>query len=382
MYSISEFGWMIRDERRMQAYDQALRAAVKPGCVVLDLGCGAGIFALLACKYGAGKVYAIEPNDSIILARKFADANGYSDRIEFIQALSQDVSLSEKADVIVADLRGMLPLYDGNIESMIDARDRFLAPGGRLIPLKDTMYAAVFSSEASYREVEFPWLKNDYDLDLTAGFSFVTNSWIKKMTPDFQLCSNARVWGEIHYPSASETSLKGQVKLDIQSDGIAHGISIWFDAEIAEGFGFSCSPEQERLVYGSAQLAWPKPVYLYSGDKVLLTIEARKMSGEYVWRWESDLYCAPNIETPLESFRQSSFLGKLISPQHLKKYAKDHMPDINLMGLVEARALKLMNGKHSLGEIALELSRSFPEHYADPQTALDYISELSGRFSK
>ncbi len=68
-------------------------------------------YALLACKFGAKKVYAIEPNDAIDLARALTEANGFAGRIEFIQGISTTITLPERADVIVSDLRGSVPLF-------------------------------------------------------------------------------------------------------------------------------------------------------------------------------------------------------------------------------------------------------------------------------
>src|SRR5712692_2722385 len=106
---------MIADHVRMGAYAQALREAIRPGAVVVDIGCGTGILSLLACQRGARRVYAIEPDASIELARTVARDNGYADRIVFLQDRSLRVSLPERADVIVSDLRGRLPLSGGNL---------------------------------------------------------------------------------------------------------------------------------------------------------------------------------------------------------------------------------------------------------------------------
>jgi type I protein arginine methyltransferase len=57
------------------------------------------------------RVYAIEPGNIIQVARELAATKSYAGRIEFIQALSTRISLSEPADVIVSDLHGMLPLF-------------------------------------------------------------------------------------------------------------------------------------------------------------------------------------------------------------------------------------------------------------------------------
>ena len=43
------------------------------------------------------------------MAREVAAANGYAERIQFIQDRAEDVKLPERADVIVSDLRGALP---------------------------------------------------------------------------------------------------------------------------------------------------------------------------------------------------------------------------------------------------------------------------------
>ena len=66
MYTIPEYGRMMGDRVRMEAYTLALRQAVKPGSVVLDIGTGTGIFAVLACQFGARVVYALEPDEAAV----------------------------------------------------------------------------------------------------------------------------------------------------------------------------------------------------------------------------------------------------------------------------------------------------------------------------
>src|SRR5262245_21451987 len=115
MYSVAMYGRMIRDSARTDAYAEALRRLVKPDSIVLDIGAGTGIFSLLACRFGARRVYAVEPADAIQIAREIAAANGYADRIEFIQKLSTEITLPEQADVIIYDLRGMFTFMGRHI---------------------------------------------------------------------------------------------------------------------------------------------------------------------------------------------------------------------------------------------------------------------------
>jgi len=121
MYTLFDHGKMIADTARLDAYDRAIRQIIKPGDTVMDIGSGTGVFALSAAKYGAERIFAVEPGDVIQLAREIATANGYDDRIEFIQKPVKNVSLDQGADVIISDLRGVLPLFGQHIPSIVHA---------------------------------------------------------------------------------------------------------------------------------------------------------------------------------------------------------------------------------------------------------------------
>src|SRR5688572_33292764 len=108
MYNFNDYRSMITDTVRMNAYTEALRRAVKPGDIVLDIGTGTGIFALLASQFGASRVYALEPNENIQAAKRLARENGVSERTRFIRDISTNVTLEERADVNISDLRGLL----------------------------------------------------------------------------------------------------------------------------------------------------------------------------------------------------------------------------------------------------------------------------------
>src|SRR5215470_11576484 len=110
MYSLGAYGTMIADRVRMEAYAEALRKTVHKGSVVVEIGTGPGIFAVLACQLGASRVYAIEPAEIIQVAREIAAANGCEDRIVFFEHLAHRVTLPVRADVMLSDLRGVLLL--------------------------------------------------------------------------------------------------------------------------------------------------------------------------------------------------------------------------------------------------------------------------------
>src|SRR5438046_4338425 len=111
------------DRPRVYAYARALQSVITPDSFVIEIGTGIGVFAVMARRMGARRVVAIEPDEAIAVAKMVAAENGETG-IEFVRGLSTDLSFSEKADVVVSDLRGVLPLYNGHLQSVVDARNR------------------------------------------------------------------------------------------------------------------------------------------------------------------------------------------------------------------------------------------------------------------
>src|SRR5260370_16331608 len=111
MYNLGGYGSMIADRVRVEAYAAALRKSVREGSVVVEIGTGPGIFAVLACQFGAGRVYAIEPGEIIQVAREVAAANGCADKIEFLEELSNLVILPVRPNPLLPYLPLFLPLF-------------------------------------------------------------------------------------------------------------------------------------------------------------------------------------------------------------------------------------------------------------------------------
>lgn len=144
--SYSRFGIhqeMLQDTVRTEAYREAIagNAALLEGKVVLDVGCGSGILSLFAAKAGARLVIGVDASDILQSARKVVEANGMQDRIVLVQSTLETLDLApllpegvEKVDVIISEWMGYLLLYESMLPSVLFARDKWLAPGGHLLP--------------------------------------------------------------------------------------------------------------------------------------------------------------------------------------------------------------------------------------------------------
>jgi protein arginine N-methyltransferase 1 len=212
----------------------------------MDIGTGTGIFALLACRFGARRVYAIEPDDAIQVAREIAKANGYADRIEFLQAMSTQVTPSEPADVIISDLGGVLPWFAQHIPSIADARRRLLAPAGVLIPQRDVAWAAVVESDDLYARHTVAWDRNRFGLDMEAARRVVINTLNQGRITRDNLLTNVHRWATLDYSAVEDPNVHAQINWIVRRSGTGHGIAAGFDRTVVNGICLSNAPDAPR----------------------------------------------------------------------------------------------------------------------------------------
>ena len=377
MYSLAEYGLMMSDRVRMDAYREALRRTVKPGSLVVDLGAGAGVMSFIALELGANKVYAIDPSDSLEVARAIARANGLESRIVFHRGLSREMHLPERADVIVSDMRGVLSPHGDYFGAIADARSRFLKPGGTLIPHRDTLWLALAESPADYADLVDGWKLDEVDLSI--GRRMAANSWSKRRIVHDQLISEPAKWAEIEYDSVSEPTVSGIVKVDVRRQGIAHGIAAWFDAELTEHVGFSNAPGRPPALYGQAFFPLLEPVSIDCDDQVIVNLRADLTGEAYTWSWQTHVRSAAG--SCKADYRQSTFFGTSLSADNLRKRADMFVPVPSEDARIDRAILEMFACGPSLREIATQVASAFPERFSDWKGALDRVAALSVRYA-
>ncbi len=87
-----------------------MRRTVTPGSVVLDIGSGTGIWAIVAAKLGAKKVVAIDMDELLIgVIKMLAAEHGVADRVEAICANSFHGPIGKKSLTFVVSETNRLP---------------------------------------------------------------------------------------------------------------------------------------------------------------------------------------------------------------------------------------------------------------------------------
>jgi len=363
----------------MNAYVEALRQSITPDSVVLDIGAGAGIMSLIACQPGARKVYSVEPDDVIKVAEDSARANGFLDRVVCMQGMSARINLPERADVIVSDLRGTLPLLAHHIPSIIDARQRLLTPSGTLLPFRDDLRVAVVSNPDGYRSIVGAFRDKNWELNLELQRNYAVNEFHVPQSELPKLLTEPRTWAVIDYRTVDSPNVCGTVTWNVSEPGAAHGLSLWFDANVANGIVYSTAPDQKPTVYRNAFLAFPEPIDLEFGDAIVVELAANLVVDRYVWRWNTSV---TRNTCSVVSYRQSTFHGTPISPARLLKRAPGHRPTLGNEGQAVLHALQLMGAGKSSQDIAGIVFAEHGNAFASPKEALQFVSTLAEKYGQ
>ena len=379
MYSLEQFAHMFSDPLRMDAYRGVIAKTVKPGSVVVDLGCGPGVFAMLACRAGARRVYAIDLNGVVDFGRHLAAANGMADRVEFLCGDSRQIQLPERADVIVSDVRGALPLHSHAIGTLEDARTRFLVEGGRLIPASDTLLCALIENHDAHSEIIDAW-KSVPQLDLSDGLPIALNCEYHPHLEPRHLVSEPERWLKLDYKQGAETHVTKTMSLTALRNATVHGLGLWFETDLGEGFGYSTAPGKGDRVYGHKFLPWLEPVSLREGDTCCVTVGAHLVSGRYIWQWETRVPGGQG--RPEVHFRQSTFYGGILSTSYLKKHATEFVPVLSESGLAERWLFHSMDGRRALQQIAEEAAGLFPHVFPRVQDAYARAAEIAEKYAR
>jgi hypothetical protein len=119
-----------------------------------------------------------------------------------------------------------------------------------------------------------------------------------------------------------------------------------------------------------------------AGQVVVVTLEAKLVENDYVWRWTTCIEPIEGSGNPYIKFEQSQLTGEVLSVAQLLRRAADYVPHLSEEGRLRRRSFELMDGKASLEEIAHRLALEFPERFSRWEQALSYAGGISQEYSR
>lgn len=283
--TLDYYAGLLTYRTRIEAFREAITAAVGEGDRVLDLGTGLGTFAHFAARAGAGRVWAVDPDPVVHAARTVARANGADDRIEFLRGRIPEVELPEPIDVLVfEDLPSRL-LDDRTFRLLDRVAGALLAPDARTVPRGGRLRLAPVRSSALRRRL-FPLdgegaadgesgmaregggSEEDggsgteaYGIDWGAVRPYLANQPRGEFLPAEALAGEP-VGGPtlplIPPPRARDLAVEGRWVLP--GGGPVHALALWFELEVMEGRWIGNGPGPATQPWGQVVLPLDPPL--------------------------------------------------------------------------------------------------------------------------
>lgn len=263
---------MMSDPVRMAAYEAAIAATVRPGDVVVDLGAGLGLLTLLALRAGASRVYAIEKSDAIELARAVVAQNGVADRVVFLHANSKEVELPERADVLLSETLGSFGIDENTLAFTADARDRFLAPGGRMVPQAIRPWLAPVQSPNEHKRSDFWGDVAGFDYSAALQEMLGRMSLVTFGVED--LLAAPQCVGNLDLRTVDADALAHRMVFPLLRPGTVHGLAGWFEADLCEGVSITTAPGAPPTHWQQAFFPFLQTPRIVAGDFLEVTLHA------------------------------------------------------------------------------------------------------------
>lgn len=284
---------LLADEKRTKAFREAILRTVKPGDVVVDVGCGSGILSFFACEAGAARVYAIDQTHLADVASFLSRHLGVDDRVTVLHGEAKTLELPERADVLLSETLGVAGLDEGIGEIVADARARFLRPGARIVPQRVGVSIMPVELDQDYdRHVGF-FGQPRYGLDLSPLRLFASSSiHFAHIRSAAYLDAPAEVLSiDLQYDDSRNAA--GRAHFTSTRDAQIHGFGMFFSATLAEGIELS-NREAHSTSWSQAFLPLEVPVQIRRGATI--DVELQSDAGRS-WRWRGDAAGEPFDQT-------------------------------------------------------------------------------------
>ncbi|CAL5229652.1 g13017 [Coccomyxa viridis] len=303
---------MLKDTVRTRSYQAAImqNEFLFKDKIVLDVGCGTGILSLFAAKAGAKHVYGIERSAIAEQARQIVEDNRYQDRITIIQGKVEEVDLPvPQVDIIISEWMGYFLMYESMLDTVLYARDKWMAPGGIMMPDRCTM-SLVAIEDADYRHEKIDFWDNVYGFDFSAIKRLAMQEPLVDVVDQEQVVTEACKLSTFNISdmTKSDAAFTVPFRLVASRNDYIHALVAYFDVYFTachKLVWFSTSPK-------SRSTHWKQTV-VYLEDTITIC------QGEVI---TGQLTCSPNKSNPrdLDISIEYSFKGKNSSAQGRQEY--------------------------------------------------------------
>ncbi|HEX8853403.1 MAG TPA: 50S ribosomal protein L11 methyltransferase, partial [Pyrinomonadaceae bacterium] len=237
---------MLNDEQRNEAFDKALAKVVTPDSLVLDIGSGTGLLAMIAARAGAGATVSCEMVAPLAeLAREVVARNGFDGKIQIMSKKSSDLTvgsdLPRRADLLVTETVDCGFLGEGIVPSINHAKANLLTEDALIIPRSASVYAMLVESQR-LRGLNCVGRCAGFDLGLMRQYA--TPHYFPVRLAAFEYEALTAPFEVFRFDFGCELILPSHktISVPVTRAGTCHAVVFWFDMQLDEEISISNEP--------------------------------------------------------------------------------------------------------------------------------------------
>ena len=134
----------------------------------------------------------------------------------------------DRVDVVVSETLGNYPFEENIVETLNDARARFLNPGGIIIPRAVEQFVCPVTAERFYPELS-AWDDVGYGLDFAPAKTMTLNNiYVRLFEPDDLLGNGAAAqsWDKLAFDRRNKTTRSGEASWPIKKRTTVYGLAL------------------------------------------------------------------------------------------------------------------------------------------------------------
>jgi len=285
--SLRYYTGLLRDRPRIEGMREGIRAAVRKGDRVLDLGTGLGTYAFFAVEAGAAEVVAVDRNPVVHLAESMALANGMADRIRFVRGDFPMEEVTGPFDVVIFE-DYTSHLMGETVFNLLQELRRVAGPAARFVPGRGRLQMCPVDQADLHREMLEPAAGLDeWHLAPSVLRDFLAHSPFRTHVAQPHLLGEPATSPPIDLSSPDGELFRVAGEWTVEVDATLHGVVAWVDLELAPGRWLTESGIRENI-WGHQVFPLDPPVEVAAGAKVAATLWSppQPSGAPGPWCWE------------------------------------------------------------------------------------------------
>jgi protein arginine N-methyltransferase 1 len=262
---------LLADRVRNAAFQAALAQVIVEGeTTVADVGAGTGFLGFLAAKLGAKRVDLYEAAAVASVARKLLRHNRLRN-CRLFEMHSTEALEPDRVDVVVCETLGNYALEESIVETLNDARKRFLKPGGIVIPAAVRQLVCPVVSDRFLVELS-AWDGVGYGLDFGPAKAMTLNNIYVRTFTAGDLMDEARAalaWDDVSFAHHNRSARSGEASWRPDRRITVYGLALWWTADLTAGISLSTGPLDPRTHWEQLYLPVLEPVAAEAGQTLV-----------------------------------------------------------------------------------------------------------------